>query len=58
MGIVGPIVGSLIGNCFGTGIVCSGVGVRPGVGMTGGARGIAYCRSLAMDSNTLFVVYP
>ena len=42
MGIFGLIVGTFIGICFGTGIVCSGVGVGLGVGVTGGARGIAH----------------
>ena len=58
MGKVGMIVGKLISNCFGTGIVCPGFGVGLVVGMTGGERGIARCRSLAMDSTALVVVYP
>ena len=43
---------------FGTWIVCSGVGVGSGVGMTGGARGISNCRSLEMDYTALVVVPP
>ena len=58
MSIVGLIVGTLIGICFGTAIVCSGVGVGSGVGMIGGAHEVACCRSLAMDSTALVVVYP
>ena len=58
MGIVGLIVGTLIENCFGTWIVCSGVGVGLGVRMTGGAHSIARFRSLALDSTALVVVSP
>ena len=58
MGIVGLIVGTFIGICFGAGIVCSGVGVGSGVVMTGGTRGIAHCRILAMDYTTIVVVSP
>ena len=39
-------------------IVFSGVGVGSGVRITGGVRGIANCRILAMDSNTLVAVSP
>ena len=52
------IVGTMIGNCFGTGIFCSGVGFGSVVGMTGGARGIARFRSLEMDCTALVVVSP
>ena len=58
MGIVGIIVGKFIGNCLGTGIFCSGVGVGLGFGMNRGARGILHCMSLAMDSAALVLVYP
>ena len=58
MGIVGIIVGTFLGNCLGTGIFCSGVGVGLVFGMNRGARGISRCRSLAMDSAALVVVYP
>ena len=58
MGIVGLIVVTFIGNCFGTGIVCSGVGVWSGVRMTCGACGIACCKILVMDYTALVVVYP
>ena len=43
---------------YGTGIACSWVGVGSVVGMTGGERGIACCRSFVMDSIALIVVYP
>ena len=56
--IVGLIVCTWIGNCFGTGIVSSGVGVVSGVGVTGGACGVASCRILAMDSTALVLVPP
>ena len=52
------IVGTFIGNCFGTRILCSGVEVGSGVGMTSGARAILCCMSLAMDSTALVVVSP
>ena len=52
-GIFGLIVGTFIGICSGSGIVYSGVGLGSGVGMTGGVRGIAYCRRFSMDSNML-----
>ena len=54
MGIAGIIMGTFIGNCFGTGIDCSGVEVGLGVRMTGGAHGISYCRSLSMVSTMIF----
>ena len=52
------IVGTFIGICSGTGIVCSGVGVVSGVGINGGARGNACFRSFVMNSIALVVVYP
>ena len=55
---MGLIVGTFIGICYGTGIVCSGVGVGSGVGMNSGAQGIARFRSFVMDSIALVVVYP
>ena len=58
MVIVGMILGTLIGNVLGTGIVYSWFGVRSGLGMTDGARGIARCESLSMDSTSLVVVSP
>ena len=58
MGIVGLIVVTFIWNCFGTGIVCSGVGVGTGVNITSGAREIACCGRLAMDSTALVVLSP
>ena len=39
--IVGMIAVTFIGDCFGTGVVFSGVGLGLVVGMTGGAQGIA-----------------
>ena len=59
MGIVGIIVGTFIGFLSRTGIICSGVGVDSGFGMTGGARGISCFRSFAMDSiaNYLLVLF-
>ena len=42
MGIAGLIVGTFIGDFFGKEIVCSGIGVRSGVSMTDGARGITH----------------
>ena len=53
-----PDCGNIDWKYFGAGIVCSGVGVGSRVWITGGAYGIAYCRSLAMDSTALVVVYP
>ena len=41
MGTVGPILGTLIGDCFGEGIICSGIGFGLGFRITGGTRGIA-----------------
>ena len=58
VGIVSLIVGTLIGNIFGEGIFCSGVGVGSGVGITGGARGISHFRILAIDYTALVVVSP
>ena len=58
MCIVGIIVETFIGGCFGAGIVCSGVGVGLVVGITGGVCGIARCRSLAMYSTAIVVVSP
>ena len=58
MGIVELVLGTLIGNYFGTGTVCSGIGIGSGVTMTGGARGIVRCRSLSIDPTTLVVISP
>ena len=52
------IVGTFIGNCFGTRIFYSGVEVGSGVGMTGGARGIVHHRRSVMYSTALVVVSP
>ena len=57
MGIFGLIVGTLIGDFFGTDIVCSGVRVGSGVRMNGGAHGFAHCMILAMDSTAIFVMF-
>ena len=46
-------MGTFIGICSGSGIVCSGVGVGSGVSITGGVQGIAHCRIFAMDSTAL-----
>ena len=43
------IVGTVIGIFFGTGIVCSGVEIGLGVGITGCAQGIVHCRSFLVD---------
>ena len=53
------IVSPFVGLCYGTGIVCSGVGVGSGFSMTGGAQGIARFKSFAMDSiaNYLLVLF-
>ena len=59
VGIIGMIIGTFIVFLSGTGIVCSGVGVGSGFGMTGGAQGISCFRSFAMDSiaNYLLVLF-
>ena len=56
---MGLIVGTFIGFLSGTCIVCSGVGVGSGFGMTGGARGISRFRIFSMDSiaNYLLVLF-
>ena len=51
-------MGTFIGICSGTWILCSVVEVGSGVGVTGGARGIACYRRLEMYSIALVVVSP